>query len=786
MIHEAIDHGGAEGDVTAGSLGPTEEADAHPEEDSLVVPPDVQYDPSSRRRELYDDEDEWEQLVLTEKAKGTQPAGSEGQQSGQSGSDSGQDSGDSAAEGQEEEAAGSDLLITDHDANLAQTQKLLRQRAGGLGEGFQPQVAPLNSILGRLAARQAELEAKAKARAPIAVSAATAAEPVLTMELLKAELAQHNIASMQQSRKQHQQPERGCSATEKDGSRWSPHAAAAAAVGGASGNGGGDAADMLTDLGTFDDDLDDLIVEPLDEQQEQEQGRTSGRACDVPPDSQQLLNELPPLLQRLSTAAAAAAVERPDEMLPPATCQLGGSVGIELDLLLVTEEEEERSGSQEESDEELDSSEADDKQAAQGDSDDLLPEVEPEPLNWEEEEQEFAEAEQQQQQQAGTSSGATAAGAGDQRSRVPKQGVKSRRGAAAGGFIDAEADMSEDEGAVEDGDSDDEEADDADEDLAELIGNDKEGKLDEVQRRALHAEWQDRQEARDLQKVLDGVKGGFRRKRKQAAGLDEEAEDGTDATARRRRAQLLGTLDDGDDEEDEEAGAQQAARLQRLDYCWTEDKQNADEAVAAAAAELAAKQKRQKIQQLQQQASESQPEADVMQLLQMDVDEDSQHIAAMLSRSASAAVAVLGHTNSGSLAAAPGIGSNSAAGGSNLRHVSGPGNSKGAAAGGFHFQMFGQDVTNNSTSRPAPSKATGSFIGRQASTSIAVRAGSNYGASRSFVFGKGPAGAGEAGPHGLMQKQHLDAAVGVSFRMANGGRADNSNAAVSSHGPWQF
>lgn len=51
---------------------------------------------------------------------------------------------------------------------------------------------------------------------------------------------------------------------------------------------------------------------------------------------------------------------------------------------------------------------------------------------------------------------------------------------------------------------------------------------------------------------------------------------------------------------------------------------------------------------------------------------------------------------------------------------------------------------------------------------------------------KGPAGAHESGPHGLMQKQHLDAAVGVSFRMANGGRAGNSNAAVSSHGPWQF
>jgi hypothetical protein len=92
-----------------------------------------------------------------------------------------------------------------------------------------------------------------------------------------------------------------------------------------------------------------------------------------------------------------------------------------------------------------------------------------------------------------------------------------------------------------------------------------------------------------------------------------------------------------------------------------------------------------------------------MQLLQMDVDEESQHMTALLSRSTSAAAAAnvpLGHTSSGSLGAAASKGSNSTAAGSNLRHASGPDNGRGAA-GGFHFQMFGQDVTNSSKQVPS-------------------------------------------------------------------------------------
>jgi len=48
-----------------------------------------------------------------------------------------------------------------------------------------------------------------------------------------------------------------------------------------------------------------------------------------------------------------------------------------------------------------------------------------------------------------------------------KKLIKFKRAAAAGGFIEAEADLSDDEGAVEDGDSDDEDGEDADAMLGE-------------------------------------------------------------------------------------------------------------------------------------------------------------------------------------------------------------------------------------------------------------------------------------------------------------------------------
>lgn len=102
---------------------------------------------------------------------------------------------------------------------------------------------------------------------------------------------------------------------------------------------------------------------------------------------------------------------------------------------------------------------------------------------------------------------------------------------------------------------------------------------------------------------------------------------------------------------------------------------------------------------------------DVIQLLEMDIDEDSQHTAALLSKSASlATAAVLGPTRASSLGLGVGAGSDSNIGSLRAQAAAGAAKQKalGAAAagavkhagagagGGFTFQMFGKDVTNSS------------------------------------------------------------------------------------------
>jgi hypothetical protein len=97
-----------------------------------------------------------------------------------------------------------------------------------------------------------------------------------------------------------------------------------------------------------------------------------------------------------------------------------------------------------------------------------------------------------------------------------------------------------------------------------------------------------------------------------------------------------------------------------------------------------------------------------MQLLQMHVDEDSQHTAALLSRSASVAAAPMAAASrAGSLGISTGHSdlqpSHSlraqAAAGASKQAAAGAGataNAAGGAAGGFSFQMFGKDLTNSS------------------------------------------------------------------------------------------
>lgn len=57
---------------------------------------------------------------------------------------------------------------------------------------------------------------------------------------------------------------------------------------------------------------------------------------------------------------------------------------------------------------------------------------------------------------------------------------------------------------------------------AELIAEVKEGRMDETRRVALHAQWLAGQEDRDMRDLLDAIKRGFRRKRRHAAGLDDD------------------------------------------------------------------------------------------------------------------------------------------------------------------------------------------------------------------------------------------------------------------------
>lgn len=78
---------------------------------------------------------------------------------------------------------------------------------------------------------------------------------------------------------------------------------------------------------------------------------------------------------------------------------------------------------------------------------------------------------------------------------------------------------------------------------------------------------------------------------------------------------------------------------------------------------------------------------------------------------------------------------------------------------------------------PPATQAAGSFIGRQASSGLAVRAASNYGASRSFVFGSDPSNAGASNPG---SQQH-DAEAG-----GGGGSGPDGSGGAAGPGPSSF
>lgn len=264
-------------------------------------------------------------------------------------------------------------------------------------------------------------------------------QAALTLEQLKAHLEQHSIGTKQP----HKQHDAQMAAADE-----APDAA----------DGGSQQADVGHGDIELDASDDELMIEPA---QQQPRGDPIVAAM-LPPDTQELLAELPPRQPGAggiiagSEVCAGTATEldlqlgddgdednnagdnskgsQGDEDMQDAAgdCSEGeadGSGSGEEELL---DSSEVRSGSESESD----------NSEEQQQSEEL---AEPEPLHWEEEEQEADPASSSQQE-----------GAGVEAIKNRKGGKNIRRRGAAGGFIDAEADLSDDEGHDEDGESDDE------------------------------------------------------------------------------------------------------------------------------------------------------------------------------------------------------------------------------------------------------------------------------------------------------------------------------------------
>ena len=113
-------------------------------------------------------------------------------------------------------------------------------------------------------------------------------------------------------------------------------------------------------------------------------------------------------------------------------------------------------------------------------------------------------------------------------------------------FVDAEAELSDEEGAVGAVSDDEDEDNDVNDngELADLITDEKTKAKDMRVTEEYHVQWARQQEAKDLQKVLRGLENGFRRRR--FGGLDDGDEE---LGGRWRRARF------GDDDDDLNAGA---------------------------------------------------------------------------------------------------------------------------------------------------------------------------------------------------------------------------------------
>ena len=114
------------------------------------------------------------------------------------------------------------------------------------------------------------------------------------------------------------------------------------------------------------------------------------------------------------------------------------------------------------------------------------------------------------------------------------------------GFVELEAELSDDEGHLHDDEHEEiDDEDDSGADLEDLIDRRRyrETEGEGKRRNKFHQNWMEEKEDEDLEKFINAVETGFRKKRKGIAGEDDE---GNDRDARKRRAELADLGDDYD------------------------------------------------------------------------------------------------------------------------------------------------------------------------------------------------------------------------------------------------
>lgn len=305
---------------------------------------------------------------------------------------------------------------------------------------------------------------RAKQRAPPA-EAAQSQQPLLTLEQLKAHLEQHSIGG------KHQQNPAPAGA----------HTASYMAPEEADTDPAAPMEDMC-DGNDCDADMDDdeLLVEPAKQP-------VTGTAADMlPPDTQQLIGDMPSLPVHRGKAAEVFEETQPSlGSAPGLELQLGEDVEIAVDQQAHShdtdapmsdaaaptspdtcrQQEEAVSASHDDGEEVMGSSEVesleDDEDNSEsldepGNSESL---AEPEPLHWEEEEDVAAGPDSRQHTESAVVGEVGQAGGG-MKGKSSKISSKVRQYRAAGGFIEAEADLSDEEGQLGGEDSDDEEFED--------------------------------------------------------------------------------------------------------------------------------------------------------------------------------------------------------------------------------------------------------------------------------------------------------------------------------------